>query len=224
LGVEEGDGERLKEAVKAYREALDGLDRKLAPLDWAMTQNNLGKALEALDESETGTGSGTGLLYQAVAAYQAALEERCRDLAPSSWATTNANLGNALVEIAERENNNAMLEDAASAYRDALKARPAEDSPFDTAKININLAYTLGALWNRTVCWPRQSMRSRRHSASSSRLACGSIFPRRNLRAKQFLPQWAIVRQKPQHHNITTASGFCNYGMPTSRKSNRVIA
>jgi len=43
-----------------------------------------------------------------------------------------------------------MLEDAASAYRDALKARPAEDSPLDTAKININLAYTLGALWNRT--------------------------------------------------------------------------
>ncbi len=79
------------------------------------------------------------------------MEERCRDLAPSSsWATTNANLGNALVEIAERENNNAMLEDAASAYRDALKARPAEDSPFDTAKININLAYTLGMLWNRT--------------------------------------------------------------------------
>jgi tetratricopeptide (TPR) repeat protein len=150
LGVEEGDGERLKEAVKAYREALDGVDRKLAPLDWAMTQNNLGKALEALGESETGTGTGTGLLHQAVAAYQAALEERCRDLAPSSWATTNANLGNALVEIAERENNNAMLEDAASAYRDALKARPAEDSPFDTAKININLAYTLGALWNRT--------------------------------------------------------------------------
>ncbi len=127
LGVEEGDGERLKEAIKAYREALDGVDRKLAPLDWAMTQNNLGKALEALDESETGTGSCTGLLYQAVAAYQAALEERCRDLAPSSWATTNANLGNALVEIAERENNNAILEDAASAYRDALKARPAED-------------------------------------------------------------------------------------------------
>ncbi len=150
LGVEEGDCERLKEAVKAYREALDGLDRKLAPLDWAMTQNNLGKALEALDESETGTGSGTGLLHQAVAAYQAALEEQCRDLAPSSWATTNANLGNALVEIAERENDNAMLEDATSAYRDALKARPAEDSPFDTAKININLAYTLGALWNRT--------------------------------------------------------------------------
>jgi hypothetical protein len=64
-------------------ELLHLLDQKLAPLDWAMTQNNLGKALEALGESETGTG--TGLLHQAVAAYQAALEERCRDLAPSSW-------------------------------------------------------------------------------------------------------------------------------------------
>src|ERR1017187_5000646 len=41
-------------------------------LDWALTQNNLGKALESLGESETGT----GLLHQAVEAYRAALEER----------------------------------------------------------------------------------------------------------------------------------------------------
>ena len=125
-----GDRERLAEAVKAYREALNGIDPDLAPFTWAATQNNLGRALEALAEDATGT----GLLHQAVAAYQAVLDERCRDLAPSNRAATNANLGNALVAIAERENSNTMLEEAATAYRAALAARPANEAPLDTAQ------------------------------------------------------------------------------------------
>jgi len=40
------------------------------PLDWAMTQNNLGLALERLGERE----SGTAHLDEAVAAYNAASE------------------------------------------------------------------------------------------------------------------------------------------------------
>jgi hypothetical protein len=44
------------------------------PLDWAMTQNNLGNALRTLGERE----SGTARLQEAVAAYRAALEERTR--------------------------------------------------------------------------------------------------------------------------------------------------
>jgi hypothetical protein len=51
------------------------------------------------------------------------LDERCRDLAPSNRAAANANLGNALVTIAERENSNTVLEEAATAYRAALEAR-----------------------------------------------------------------------------------------------------
>ena len=41
------------------------------PLDWAMTQMNLGSALSMLGERE----SGTGRLEEAVTAYHAALEE-----------------------------------------------------------------------------------------------------------------------------------------------------
>jgi hypothetical protein len=71
LGIEEGDAECLIEAVNAYRLTLDGVDRDLAPFDWAMTQNNLGNALRSLGESETGSGR----LYHAAAAYRAALGE-----------------------------------------------------------------------------------------------------------------------------------------------------
>ena len=42
------------------------------PLDWAMTENNLGTALWKLGERE----SGTARLGEAVAAFRAALEER----------------------------------------------------------------------------------------------------------------------------------------------------
>ena len=62
------------------------------PLEWATTQNNLGNALSALGERE----SGTARLEEAVAAYRAALEERTRERVPLDWAMTQNNLGNAL--------------------------------------------------------------------------------------------------------------------------------
>jgi hypothetical protein len=63
--------------------------RSQSPLDWAMTQNNLGNALETLGERESGADS----LQQAVAADRAALEERTRDRVPLAWAITQNNAG-----------------------------------------------------------------------------------------------------------------------------------
>lgn len=144
LGIEEEDRPRLTEAADAYRAALEGANPDVAPLDWAMTQNNLGNVLQALGESE----AGSGRLHQAVAAYQAALQEHV--LAPASFAATNNNLGNALAAIGERENSDLMLEKAVSAYRAALAVQPADAPPLVAAKTHMNLAYALGALWNRT--------------------------------------------------------------------------
>ena len=59
LGDRESGTERLEQAVVAYRTALEEYTRERAPLDWAMTQNNLGNALQTLGER----------------AYRAALEE-----------------------------------------------------------------------------------------------------------------------------------------------------
>ena len=41
---------QLQDSVAAYHEALKELSRDRAPLDWAMTQNNLGNALASLGE------------------------------------------------------------------------------------------------------------------------------------------------------------------------------
>ena len=46
--------ERLEQAVSAYVEALKEHTRERVPLDWAMTQNNLGNALWTLGERERG--------------------------------------------------------------------------------------------------------------------------------------------------------------------------
>ncbi|MBV8397372.1 MAG: tetratricopeptide repeat protein, partial [Acetobacteraceae bacterium] len=58
------------------------------PVDWAMTQMNLGNALLRLGERE----SGTKRLEEAVAAYRAALEERPREQLPLDWAITHGTL------------------------------------------------------------------------------------------------------------------------------------
>ena len=92
LGERESGTARLEEAVAAYRAALKEWTRERVPLDWAMTQNNLGTALQALGERE----SGTARLEEAVAAYRDALKERTRERVPLDWAMTQNNLGNAL--------------------------------------------------------------------------------------------------------------------------------
>jgi hypothetical protein len=85
------------------------------PLDWAMTQNNLGLALDGLGERE----SGTQHLTDAVTAYRAALEERTRARVPPEWAATQNNLGNALRDLGTRMNN---LNDLCHALGDHVSA------------------------------------------------------------------------------------------------------
>src|SRR5512147_1054792 len=91
-----------------YRAALQEWTRERVPLDWAMTQNNLGKALETLGERE----SGTTRLEEAVAAYRAALQEWTRERVPLQWATAQTNLGRALSRLGEWESGTKRLEQA----------------------------------------------------------------------------------------------------------------
>jgi tetratricopeptide (TPR) repeat protein len=86
------------------------------PLDWAMTQNNLGNVLATLGERE----SGTDRLEQAVAAYRAALTEYTRERVPLQWATTQNNLGGALMVLAERTDDERMARTALAQIELAL--------------------------------------------------------------------------------------------------------
>jgi len=59
----------LVEAIDAWHDLLNRRPRDLVPLDWAMTQNNLGGALAILGERETGTAK----LEKAMVAFREAL-------------------------------------------------------------------------------------------------------------------------------------------------------
>jgi hypothetical protein len=94
--------------VAAHRAALTEWTRDRVPMQWAITQMNLGNALQILGERE----SGTARLEEAVTAYRAALEERTRDRLPLQWAMTTGNQGVALSILTERTGDRSMAERA----------------------------------------------------------------------------------------------------------------
>jgi tetratricopeptide (TPR) repeat protein len=144
-GDEFGDDAALKQSIEIWYLVLAQRTRERVPLDWAMTQNNLGATLQTLGERE----SGTTRLEEAVAAHRDALKERTRERAPLDWATTRNNLGNALWTLGKRESSTARLEEAVAAYRDALKEWTRERVPLDWAMTQNNLGATLRTLGER---------------------------------------------------------------------------
>ena len=71
-GDEFGDNSALADAIDFYHRCLALVPRSNRPLDWAMTQNNLGTALTTLGERE----SGTARLEEAVASCREARQTR----------------------------------------------------------------------------------------------------------------------------------------------------
>ena len=117
-GDELGDNAALGASIVILRELADqGYPRDRMPLDWAAAQGELGDVLFKLGERE----SGTAHLEQALAAYEAALQEITRDRAPLEWAMTQSDLGAALARLGEREGGTARLELAVAAYRAAIE-------------------------------------------------------------------------------------------------------
>jgi hypothetical protein len=112
--------------VAAYRAALEERTRVRVPLEWAMTQENLGTALLVLGGRENGTTH----LEEAVTAYRAALEERTHERVPIEWAMTQVNVGTALETLGKRESGTAHLQEAAAALEACLNVT-ASDCPPD---------------------------------------------------------------------------------------------
>jgi tetratricopeptide (TPR) repeat protein len=136
------DRGRLEAEIARLREALKQNTRERVPLDWAMTQGNLGNALLRLGERE----SGTTRLTEAVSAYREALQEFTRARMPLQWAQTQMNLGVALATLGERESGTARLAEAVAAYRDALQERTRARAPLEWAMTQMNLGVALWGL------------------------------------------------------------------------------
>ncbi|MGH8472080.1 MAG: tetratricopeptide repeat protein [Gammaproteobacteria bacterium] len=72
--------------------------REALPQQWAMTQNNLGNALQAQGIRTSGE-AGAKLLSKAVAVFQAAQEVYTRESLPQQWAVTQHNLARAYTAL-----------------------------------------------------------------------------------------------------------------------------
>lgn len=144
-GYEKGDNSVLERAIAVYRQLLQEYRRERVPLQWAMTQNNLGEALTVLGARE----SGTMRLEEALSAFREALNENMRERVPLDWAMTQHNLGWALWELGKREAGSARLEEAVTAFREALKERTRERVPLAWAMTQNNLAATLTVIGAR---------------------------------------------------------------------------
>ena len=137
---ERGSFER---AIAAYREALMEATRERVPLEWAMTQNNLGNALATLGHRGDNTA-----LKNAIPAYREALKEVTRDRLPLAWAKTQNNLGAALATLGTRGDDEA-LRQAIHAYHEALKEGTRDRVPLDWAATQNNLGNALATLGTR---------------------------------------------------------------------------
>lgn len=141
LGERESGTARLEEAVSVYRAALQERTRERVPLDWAMTQTNLGSALRRLGERE----SGTVRLEEAVSVYRAALQERTRERVPLQWAMTQTNLGTALRTLGKRTNDGRALCEALRSHCQAW-AVFAEGAPYYAKETKDEIVHDIQGL------------------------------------------------------------------------------
>jgi tetratricopeptide (TPR) repeat protein len=112
--------DNLKRAIDAFREALRFRTPDAAPLDYAMTQDNLGIAYRDLAAVEDRTDN----LKRAIDAFREALRFYTPDAAPLAYAQTQANLGVALEHSGDLRGAVACWREAERYYRqmDAIEA------------------------------------------------------------------------------------------------------
>jgi tetratricopeptide (TPR) repeat protein len=139
LGEQVGTNEPLRQAVDAYREALQELTRERDALGWVRAQNGLGRALTVLGQRE----GDRVLLEQAIAAHQAALTQLTREHAPLDWAGTQNLLGGALGTLDQQQPDTARLQQAIAAFEAAAEEWTRERVPLKWATVQSNLGKAL---------------------------------------------------------------------------------
>ena len=136
----------LYSAIEGYRQLLArDVTRATMPTQWAMTQNELGNALQTLGERE----GSQARLAEAVAAFRAALEVHTRVAMPAQWASTQNHLGLVLLTLGEREGNPTRLAEAVAVCRVALDVYTRDETPAEWAMTQNNLGISLQALGER---------------------------------------------------------------------------
>jgi len=122
-------------AIEAYHKTLKVYSLDHFPIDYAMTQTNLGVAYRRLAEGEEKAKN----CKLAIKAFQEALKIRTLDRFPMLYAKTKTNLGNAYGTLAEVEDRAENCTKAKRAFEEVLKVYTKEKLPEDYAIAMHNL-------------------------------------------------------------------------------------
>jgi tetratricopeptide (TPR) repeat protein len=133
--------EALRKAIAAYGEALRFYTPKVAPPDYAWTQNKLGLAYWRLSEHEDPMEN----LRRAIEAFGEALCFWTPDVAPLDYARAQSHLGLAYWRLSEHEDPVGNLRRAIEAFGEALRFWTPDVAPLDYARAQNRL----GAAYRR---------------------------------------------------------------------------
>ena len=122
-------------AIKAYKKTLKIYTYEKFPMDYAMTQNNLGTAYCTLAEVENKAEN----CKNAITAYEEALKVRTLERFPMDYAMTQNNIGATYRTLAVIENKAKNCKRAMEAYKKALKVFTKEEFPVPYNLVNRNL-------------------------------------------------------------------------------------
>ncbi len=132
----------LSLAIVAYEAALTVYTRERFPVQYGMTQNNLGNAYGILAQVEDKAANSR----KAITAYKAALTVYTRERFPMDYGMTQNNLGNAYGTLAQVEDKSANCRKAIAAYEAALTVYTRERFPMDYGMTQNNLGNAYGIL------------------------------------------------------------------------------
>jgi tetratricopeptide (TPR) repeat protein len=144
-GRDKGSNIHLLAEIDLRQLILRDRPRDRVPLDWAITQIELGISRWTLGARE----SESTQLNAAVAAFRLALEECTRDRAPFQWAAAQSNLGTTLLTLSERESDISRVErtkEAIAALRLSLEEFARDSEPQQWAATMNSLGNALAKL------------------------------------------------------------------------------
>lgn len=143
--------ENLRRAIEYHTAALEYFTAEEMPMEYAMTQNNLGTAYADLAVIED-YGYRIVYLKRAIDCYHAALVYRTPRVASRNYAETQNNLGNAYADLSTIEDKAANLKRAIECYTAALVYRtPVTPLHHAETQNNLGTVYAaLGSIENHT--------------------------------------------------------------------------
>ncbi len=136
VAVQQGAIELYQVAAQSYRAALEILSREETPVEWAITQKNLGVALQAIGDRT----SDAETLDAATDCYNNALKVLTRHQFPGAWATLQNRLGLVLYKLDLETGDTELVKHALSSFQSALQVFTRAEWPLRWADVMSNFA------------------------------------------------------------------------------------